>query len=110
MKAKLTSTNPPDTRRVERRRKDTINQPNITITLVKREVIRRDPIIMTTMDISMKTATRSTTRTKRSTERKVKNQIKINEHRCQYHFIFISQEVVIIARNGDIRSQKVGIR
>jgi hypothetical protein len=71
-KAKLISTNPRDTRRVARRRRDTINQANITITLARREVIRRDPIITTTMDISTKTATRSITRTKRSTARKVK--------------------------------------
>lgn len=71
MKARLTSTNLTVTRRVERRRRDTINQANITITLARREVIRREAIIMMTMDISMKMATRSITRTKRSTERKV---------------------------------------
>ena len=71
MKARDTSMNHQVTKRAERRRRDITNQPNITTISVRREVTKRDHIIMTMPDTSMKMDMKNIMVTKKSTERKV---------------------------------------
>lgn len=71
MRAMDTSMNHQVTRRAARRRRDTTNQPNITTISARREVTRRDHIIMTMPDISMKMDMKNIMVTRKNTERKV---------------------------------------
>lgn len=116
------------TKRAERRRRDTTNQPNITTISVRKEVTKKDHIIMTMPDTSMKMDMRNIMVTKKSTERKVcyslsiirsdVNAIKLFSllfslsfsYFLQYLFyytLFIpTQEEVITIKSGDIKKEK----
>lgn len=124
MKARDTSMNHQVTKKAEKRRRDTTNQPNITTISVRKEVTKRDHIIMTMPDTSMKMDMKNIMATKKSTERKVcyslsiirfdVNAIKLFSFSFSsflrylfYYTLFIpTQEEVIIVKSGDIKKEK----
>lgn len=77
------------TKRAARRRKVTTNQANIQIISTKKDHTKRAPIIMMTMDTSMKMDTKNITDTKKNMARKA---------------------AVIITRNGATKKERVVIK